>query len=117
LLARASRGREVLAEQLRAAGGIVDQVVVYRSSDAHQLQPDIQQQFVHGQIDWVTVTSSAIARALVHLAGPQLHQCKLASISPLTSSTLRECGFEPAAEATEYTMPGVVQAIREAVIA
>jgi hypothetical protein len=35
----------------------------------------------------------------------------------LTSSALRECGFEPQAEATEYTMPGVVQAIREAVVA
>ncbi|MBB72900.1 MAG: uroporphyrinogen-III C-methyltransferase [Planctomycetaceae bacterium] len=117
LLARASRGREVLAEQLRAAGGIVDQVVVYRSSDARQIQPDIQQQLALGQIDWVTVTSSAIARALVRLAGPLLGKCKLASISPLTSSTLRECGFEPQAEAREYTMPGVVQAIREAVAA
>lgn len=114
LLARASRGREILAEQLRAAGGIVDQVVVYRSSDARQIQPDIQQQLAQGQIDWVTVTSSAIARALVHLAGPQLRHCKLASISPLTSNTLRECGFEPQAEAKQYTMPGVVQAIREA---
>ena len=93
------------------------EVVVYRSSDACQIQPDIQQQLAQGQIDWVTVTSSAIARALVHLAGPLLRHCKLASISPLTSSTLRECGFEPQAEATEYTMPGVVQAIREAVVA
>ncbi len=31
LLARASRGREVLAESLRAAGGDVEQVVVYES--------------------------------------------------------------------------------------
>src|SRR6185436_8977527 len=33
LLARASRGRELLAEQLNAAGGIVEQIVVYNSTD------------------------------------------------------------------------------------
>ena len=32
-LARASRGREVFAETLRAAGGEVEQIVVYRSTD------------------------------------------------------------------------------------
>ena len=37
---------------------------------------------------------------------------KLASISPITSGTLRELGFEPAAEAKEYTMVGVVEAIK-----
>ena len=115
LLARASRGREVLAEQLRAAGGVVHQAVVYQSLDVQQLRPEIEQQLARGEIDWITVTSSAIARALVQLAGPHLHQCKLVSISPLTSNTLRECGFEPQAEATEYTMLGVVEAIREAV--
>ena len=33
LLVRASRGREILAEKLSAAGGEVDQVVVYQSRD------------------------------------------------------------------------------------
>jgi len=59
----------------------------------------------------VAVTSSAIARSLAALFGPALHNAKLASISPVTSATLRELGFEPAAEAREYTMAGVVDAI------
>jgi uroporphyrinogen-III synthase len=33
------------------------------------------------------------------------------SISPITSATLRELGLEPAAEAREYTMEGVAQAL------
>ena len=114
LLARASRGREVLAEQLRAAGGNVEQVVVYQSSDVAEIDPLIRQQLAAGEIDWVTVTSSAIARTLVRLAGEHLGRCKLVSISPVTSDTLRECGFEPHAEATEYTMNGVVQAVQSA---
>lgn len=114
LLARASRGREILAEQLRAAGGRVEQIVVYGSRDVPAAAPEVTARLVRGGIDWVTVTSSAIARSLARLFGEDLRKAKLVSISPITSATLRECGYEPAAEAVEYTMPGVVQAILRA---
>ena len=111
LLIRASRGREVLAERLRAAGREVDQVVTYRSSDVEQPIPEIAGALAAGEIDWVTVTSSAIARSLAALFGDQLRHTKLASISPVTSATLRELGFPPGIEATDYTMAGLVDAI------
>ncbi len=112
LLARASRGREVLAERLRAAGGVVDQVVVYSSTDVEQADEEVAVAMSAGRIDWVTVTSSAIARSLVALFGEELRKARLASISPVTSETLRRLGHEPAAEATEYTTEGLVEAIR-----
>ncbi len=111
LLVRASRGREVLAEELTKAGGIVEQVVAYDSVDVASPQPEIAEQMAAGKIDWTTVTSSAIARSLVKMFGPSLRRTKLVSISPITSATLRELGYEPAAEAGEYTMAGVVAAI------
>jgi uroporphyrinogen III methyltransferase/synthase len=46
--------------------------------------------------------------------GDDLRKARLASISPITSATLRACGFEAAAEATEYTMSGLAQAIQAA---
>jgi uroporphyrinogen III methyltransferase/synthase len=113
LLARASRGREVLPEQLIAAGGIVEQVVVYTSRDVEQPDPEIGASLAAGRIDWITVTSSAIARSLVRMFGDELRKTKIVSISPVTSATLRQLGHEPAAEAREYTMEGVVQAILE----
>ena len=64
-----------------------------------------------GEVDWVTVTSSAIARSLANLFGDDLKKSKLASISPVTTGTLNELGFSPSAEALEYTMDGVVEAI------
>ena len=64
-----------------------------------------------GRIDWVTVTSSAIARSLAALFGGALGRSRLASISPVTSAVLRGLGDQPAAEATEYTMAGLVAAI------
>ncbi|MFW5693346.1 MAG: uroporphyrinogen-III synthase, partial [Thermoguttaceae bacterium] len=107
----ASRGREVLAERLREAGAEVDQVVVYTSRDVPHPDSDIVETLRAGRFDWVTVTSSAIARALDSLFGTALGCSRLASISPITSQTLRELGHEPAVEATEFTMKGLVDAI------
>ncbi|MEX0642120.1 MAG: uroporphyrinogen-III C-methyltransferase [Pirellulales bacterium] len=111
LLARASRGREVLAERLRAAGATVDQVVVYLSTDPPAAEPQIVEKLVAARIDWTTVTSSAIARSLVTLFGDELKKTKLVSISPVTSAALVELGCAPHAEAKAYTMAGVVEAI------
>ena len=94
------------------AGGRVEQVVVYQSDDVETPDPAIRERLQAGQIDWVCVTSSAIARSLVALFGDALKQTRLVSISPITSATLRELGYAPAAEASEYTMQGVVATIR-----
>ena len=111
LLARASRGREVLAEELSRAGGAVEQVVVYESRDVTAPRPEIAARLAAGEIDWITVTSSAIARSLVAMFGDDLRRCRLVSISPITSATLRQLGWEPSAEAAEYTMPGLTAAL------
>lgn len=114
LLLRASRGREVLAEELTAAGGLVEQVVAYDSHDVTASSPEIAAMLSSRKIDWITVTSSAIAKSLHALFGEHLRNAKLASISPITSATLREIGFEPAAEAQTFTIPGLIEAIRQA---
>jgi len=111
LLIRASRGREVLADTLTTAGGHVEQVVVYESTDVTAADSEVSRKLQSGEIDWVTVTSSAIANSLHRLFGDDLKKTRLASISPQTSGELISLGYEVAAEATEYTMPGVVQAI------
>jgi uroporphyrinogen III methyltransferase / synthase len=113
LLVRASRGREVLAEELTKAGAVVEQVVAYESVDVENPDPEIAGKMAAGRIDWTTVTSSAIARSLVRMFGESLRMTGLVSISPVTSATLRELGHQPAAEAKEYTMAGVVAAIQE----
>jgi uroporphyrinogen III methyltransferase / synthase len=106
LLVRASRGREVLAEQLVAAGGLVEQIVAYSSHDVASADPEILRRLQRGQVDWITVTSSAIARSLVHLFGSDLRQAKLASISPITTGVLRELGL---AEVTAEASSGAIR--------
>jgi uroporphyrinogen III methyltransferase/synthase len=111
LLIRASRGREVLAEMLTAAGATVEQVVVYESRDVETANEDIAHALAAGNIDVTTVTSSAIAHSLVRLFGDNLRKTRLAAISPVTAATLTELGFAPAIVAVTYTTEGLVDAI------
>jgi uroporphyrinogen III methyltransferase/synthase len=110
-IARASRGREVLAEMLLAAGAEVTQAVVYESRDVSRAKEDVVEALTAGRIDWTTVTSSAIARSLVRLFGDSLRKTRLAAISPLTAQILSDAGYSPATVAEEYTSDGLVAAI------
>jgi uroporphyrinogen III methyltransferase/synthase len=116
LLARADRGRELLRQELERVAR-VEQIAVYAQVDAVEADSTVQQALRHGEIDFVTVTSSNIARALWGLLDEtarsllQRGQMRVVSISPVTSATLQELGVPVAAEATEYTADGVVQAL------
>ncbi|MEQ8837238.1 MAG: uroporphyrinogen-III synthase, partial [Lacipirellulaceae bacterium] len=111
LLLRASRGREVLATTLLASRAKVEQVVVYRSEDVEVPDPEVATALEQGEIDWITVTSSAIARSLVAMFGHSLKKTKLAAISPLTAGVLSEAGYEAEIIAEDYTSEGLVEAI------
>lgn len=111
LLARASRGREVLAEMLTRAGATVEQVVVYESRDVATVDEEIRGAMDSGHINITTVTSSAIARSLVNMFGASLKKTQLAAISPLTAEVLTELGYPPAIVAETYTGKGLTSAI------
>jgi uroporphyrinogen III methyltransferase/synthase len=113
LLLRASRGREVLAEMLTAAGACIEQVVVYESVDVSIPNEEIAASMASGEIDFTTVTSSAIARSLVNLFGASLRKTRLAAISPLTAEVLAEQGYAASIVAKTYTGEGLAAAILE----
>jgi uroporphyrinogen III methyltransferase / synthase len=111
LLLRASRGREVLAEMLSAAGAQVEQVVVYESRDVPAADAEIATALEASKIDITTVTSSAIARSIVNIFGTSLRKTRLAAISPLTAEVLAELGYPAEMVADSYTSDGLVTAI------
>jgi uroporphyrinogen III methyltransferase/synthase len=117
LLARADRGRELLREELARAARRVEQVAVYSQVDAVDAGAPVLDFLRRGEIDYVTVTSSNIARALlgaldeVCRARLKSGETRLVSISPVTSAAVRELGLPVAAEATAYTAPGLVDAL------
>ena len=113
-IVRASRGSDTLASKLISAGADVTQVVAYNNADVLEADAKILEAMSTGQIDWITVTSSATAENLHRLFGDQLETAKLASLSPITSKTLTDLGYTVAAEANPYTMRGLVEAIQNA---
>jgi uroporphyrinogen III methyltransferase/synthase len=116
LLARADRGREVLREQLSSVAQ-VEQIAVYSQVDAIQPGSEALELVRRGDIDYITLTSSNIARSLVRALDEEALQrirsgaVQLVSISPVTSAAIREKGLPVAAEARESTTEGVVQAL------
>lgn len=110
LLIRASRGRDILQVGLTEAGADVEQVVVYRSRDVQTLSPSTIEAVKQG-IDWVTFTSSAIARSSIELMGHHLDGLKSVSISPITSEIMRGLGVEPTIEAKQHDLDGLIHAI------
>jgi uroporphyrinogen III methyltransferase/synthase len=118
LLARADRGRTVLKDELEGIAAEVTQIPVYRNADADGLPAEVLAALEADKVDWVTLTSSAIARRFEALrprsdSGDCVRRLKFASISPVTSQAAREAGIEPTVEAEDYTINGVIQAIAD----
>lgn len=111
---RANRGRDVLPNALTQAGAKVTQVVAYHQVDVIDGDQRIGEMLSDEKIDFVTVTSSAIARSLVAMYGQRLRHTRLASLSPITSQTLSELGYQASVQAQTYTMDGLVAAIENA---
>jgi uroporphyrinogen-III synthase len=116
LLARAAVARDVIPDALRAAGAEVDVVDAYRNAIPQGTAERLRAALADG-IDAATFTSSSSVTHLkdaVEAAGLgwPLAGVKAVSIGPITSATLREQGWEPAAEAEPYDIPGLVAAVQ-----
>jgi uroporphyrinogen III methyltransferase/synthase len=114
LWARASRGRDVLPQELTNAGASLEQVVVYHNRDVPTLPAHELRQIERGELDWIALSSPSIARSLARLLTPSARQhvgsrTRLASISPVTTAAALEVGLPIAAEATTYTWEGLFQ--------
>ncbi len=114
LLVRASRGSRVLPDRLQDAGAVVDEIVAYQNIDVSNADPDVAAMLRRGEIDWVTVTSSATAENLERLFGDDLQNCRFAAISPITAEVLLRYHRRVDAVAQVASMQGIVDAIRAA---
>jgi uroporphyrinogen-III synthase len=122
LLARAKVARDVIPRELRKAGAHVDVVEAYETvvpeSSRRRLQAALQNPTRRPNV--VTFTSSSTVKNFVELLGSRrksalLNGVQTASIGPVTSATLRELGLPVDIAAREFTIPGLVAAIVDAV--
>ncbi len=114
LLLRAEAGREALSEGLVQGGAEVEEVPVYRTVLPEESRETAQRVLGDRSIDAVGFTSSSTVRNLVTLLDGDIAPLKrtaVACIGPITAETAREIGLTVDAEAREYTIPGLVEAL------
>ncbi len=114
LLPRAEAARELLPEALRAMGAEVEVVAAYRNAIPDGAAGRARALFGEGAVkpDWVTFTSGSTVANFLAVAGERaLEGVRRASIGPVTTAALRARGIAPDAEAREYTIDGLVEAL------
>ena len=116
LWAKATRGRDVLPQQLRAAGAEVNELPVYQNIDALEFTPQVQKLLQRGELDWICISSPSGAKSLNHLihdaARPHMGQSiRIAAISPLTAAAAAEVGLPVDVVAEEATWDSLFEAI------
>jgi uroporphyrinogen III methyltransferase / synthase len=111
MVIRASRGNDQLAAKLETLGGHVSQVIAYQHSDVQECDPSIRLAVSNGEVDWITVTSSATAHSLHRMFSNSMDKMKIASLSPVTSKQLIDLGYAIAAEASPYTIEALVESL------
>ncbi len=125
LLARAKVARDVIPRQLRRLGARVDVVEAYETIIPQASRKRLRAVLSDSKRrpDVITFTSSSTGRNFLALLGASRRRgrkrhtsmfggIRFASIGPVTSSTLRELGLPVHIEAKEYTIPGLIEAIR-----
>lgn len=113
LILRANRGSDLIPKSLAAAGIPFREVAAYRSVDVLVANAEISQRIADGKIDWITITSSAIAKNVAKLFGAAVSASatKIAAISPTTTAAGMDAGLVVDAEAIRYDLDGLVDAI------
>ncbi len=115
LIPRAKVAREILPEKLREAGAEVMVPPAYESVPSAEGKERLKELLQNGEIDCVTFTASStvenFARALDAEAAQLLSGTSVACIGPITARAARDHGLRVDAEAEEYTIPGLIEAV------
>jgi uroporphyrinogen-III synthase/uroporphyrinogen III methyltransferase/synthase len=118
LLARAAVARDVIPDALRAAGATVDVADAYRNGVPDEA-PELLLAALALPLDAATFTSSSTATHLAEAAAKAgiafpFPGVPAISIGPVTSQTLRDLNWPPAAEADPHDIPGLIEAVKRA---
>ena len=106
LLARAETARDILPVELEKSGAEVTVAAAYKTVPAAENNLD-------GDFDMVTFTSSSTVENFIAAAGREiLSKVKTAAIGPITAQTLEKFGVEADVIAQEFTIAGLVDAIK-----
>jgi uroporphyrinogen III methyltransferase/synthase len=115
LVPRAEGARPELIDGLATLGAEVDEVPLYKAVVPAEAPPEALAALRDGEVDIVTFTSSSTVRNLVAMLGgtDALQRPLIACIGPITADTASELGLRVDVMASEYTVEGLVAALKE----
>ena len=112
LYAAAEGARDALPRGLISLGATVDVVPLYRSVPDGEGAAAIVRALDAGTVDLVTFTSASAVRAYQDAVGhAAASRAPAATIGPITTEAARAAGIDVLVEASESTIPGLVEAI------
>jgi uroporphyrinogen III methyltransferase / synthase len=118
-LLRAEVANRELPAALEELGAIVDDVAIYKTVPETEDPAGASARLLAEGADWVTFTSSSTvehfhARFYLPKLVRKFPKLKIASIGPETSKAIRALKLEPAFEAKEHTMDGLIASLLKA---
>jgi len=116
LIPRAKIARDILPEELRKAGALVEVVEVYQTIRPEADAERIRELLAKKEIAAVTFTSSSTVTHFVELIGKEnasksMEGTLVASIGPITADTAKSFGIETAIMPEKYTIPSLVDSL------
>ena len=116
LLARSEQADPDLPRALRAAGGLVTEVISYRTARAKRVDPEVKKAVARGDFDGITFTSSSTVTNFIGIMGKAKARIVLkgklvAAIGEVTARALKENKIRVGIVARKPTIPDLAEAI------
>lgn len=117
LLPRAREAREVLPDELRAAGAVVDVIAVYATVPALARKEQVLDMLAQGRIHCVTFGSSSTVDNFLGAIPVEILKkypaVQLAAIGPITARTLDRHGLACHIQPQDFTIPALVEELKK----
>ena len=111
LWVHSEKGRDVVYKELMKRQAIVDECIVYNTVPETEDPTGARARLEAEGADVITFTSSSTVRNFMDMGIPLPQGCKVASIGPVTTATLREFGIEPHIVSDSHNIPSLTEAI------
>lgn len=107
------QGRDIIYKELMKRQAIVDECIAYNTVPETEDPTGARLRLSEEGADVITFTSSSTVHHFMAMGISLPESCKVVSIGPVTSATLREYGMTPDAEAPRHNIPSLVETVAQ----
>ncbi len=111
LWVHSEKGRDVIYKELMKRQAIVDECIAYNTVPETEDPTGARGRLVADGADLITFTSSSTVHHFMAMGISLPPECRIASIGPVTSATLREYGLVPHIESQKHNITDFVNSI------